>query len=95
MSHFYGTLQGNRGEAARGGTKGSGLETIAAGWAGAIAVRLSHDTGDNVNRYVIEGIPWHGSGERFNIATGVLGLPPSQSGDRRTEADQWEVEDGL
>jgi len=36
MSHFYGTLQGNRGEATRCGTKKSGIETYAASWKGAI-----------------------------------------------------------
>lgn len=72
MSHFYGTVEGNRGAATRGGTKGSGLITTAAGWGGAIMVRVYHDK-EGVDRYVITLGPWKGSeGAYKTIASGVL-----------------------
>ena len=63
MAHFYGTLQGNRGEASRLGTKDSGINTIAAGWGGAIrTIRTSVYHSDGRDMYRVELIPWHGSG---------------------------------
>lgn len=38
MSHFYGTVQGNRGEATRGGSKNSGMDTATASWEGSVQV---------------------------------------------------------
>jgi hypothetical protein len=32
MAHFYGNLQGNRGETTRAGTKGSGINCHIRGW---------------------------------------------------------------
>ncbi len=40
MSHFYGRIQGNRGEATRSGTKGSGYHATAAIWSGYIVTSL-------------------------------------------------------
>ena len=51
MSHFYGTLQGNRGEATRCGTKNSGLVTYAASWSGAIRTHLWYDHQIKRDRY--------------------------------------------
>lgn len=36
MSHFYGIVQGNRGEASRGGSKASGQRTTCASWRGSV-----------------------------------------------------------
>lgn len=36
MSHFYGTVEGHRSQATRGGTEKSGMETYCASWEGAI-----------------------------------------------------------
>lgn len=43
MAHFYGTLQGSRGEATRLGTKNSGLHVKACSYEGAIRVVLRYD----------------------------------------------------
>lgn len=40
MAHFYGTVQGHRGEASRLGTAASGLNVKATSWQGAVAVHL-------------------------------------------------------
>lgn len=45
MAHFYGTIQGARGEASRLGHKSSGLSVKAASWQGAVSVYLYHDNG--------------------------------------------------
>ncbi len=71
MSHFYGTLQGNRGQVTRGGTANSGLTTVAAGWRGAIKVHVTETPdGDVYDVYLIQ---WHGSqGQPRCIASGKL-----------------------
>jgi hypothetical protein len=72
MSHFYGTLQGSRGEATRCGTKNSGMEAIAASWKGAIVTDLFIDS-QGRDCYVVRQIPWHGVGINEEIARGVIG----------------------
>jgi len=63
MAHFYGTLQGGRGEASRLGHKSSGLRVCAASWQGSVRVYLEHDekTGEDVAIVRLE--PWRGKGE--------------------------------
>jgi len=71
MSRFYGTLQGNRGEATRCGTKSSGVTTYAAGWRGAIRVNVYER--DDVDRFSVELVPWKDSGGAPEvIAMGLL-----------------------
>lgn len=60
MSHFYGTLQGNRGEASRGGSKDSGITSYTASWRGAVRVRLY--VKDSVDMAYVELVPWQGQG---------------------------------
>ena len=55
MSHFYGTLQGSRGEATRCGTANSGLVTYAAGWKGAICVHVTECNGQD--HYTMDLVP--------------------------------------
>lgn len=62
MAHFYGTLQGSRGKVSRLGTKNSGLETVAAGWAGAIKTEVFQRDGRDMYRVTL--MPWQGSGGR-------------------------------
>ena len=42
MSHFYGTIRGQAGQATRRGSKSSGLTTEAASWNGVVRVTLDH-----------------------------------------------------
>lgn len=70
MSHFYGVLQGSRGQATRCATKKSGLTAIAASWDGAVETTLFEREGKNY--YRVERIPWHGNGERVLLAEGAF-----------------------
>lgn len=72
MSHFYGTMQGSRGQATRCGTKSSGMTTTAAGWGGAIHVELYVDD-EGRDCYVVKQVPWSGSGIHKELARGVIG----------------------
>ena len=71
MSHFYGALNGNRGQATRQGTKQSGLKTIAASWSGAIYVHLYVDDQKRDCFAITQG-PWLGSGVYQEIARGII-----------------------
>ena len=71
MSHFYGTIEGQAGEATRRGSKSSGLSIYAAGWDGAIHVRLYEL--DGKDHFEISQTPWQGVGIYKLIATGILG----------------------
>ncbi len=54
MSHFYSTIQGNRGEATRCGTKDSGIMASARSWSGSITVYLDvDDQGDDCYRICV------------------------------------------
>ena len=73
MSHFYGVLNGSRGEITRQGTKASGLNTIAASWKGCITVHVYvDDQGRDCYRIVQE--PWQGAGVHEEIACGFIGI---------------------
>ncbi len=76
MSHFYGTLQGSRGQATRCGAKNSGLQTLAASWSGAIEVNIDHNEKTGEDYYRIYATPWHGQGDSFEIARGIVGKQP-------------------
>jgi len=79
MSHFYGTLQGNRGEASRCGSTDSGIDTYAAGWRGAIHVSVYQDS-DGVDCFDVTLQPWQNSGGDYHtLACGKL--------DARTETE--------
>jgi len=72
MSHFYGTVQGNRGEASRGGSKDSGMETYCASWSG--AVRCSaYINSDGVDCVLVELTSWHGCGVNKLLYDGPIG----------------------
>ena len=73
MSHFYGTLQGSRGEATRCGTKRSGIEATAASWDGAIVSEIRWNEDKQRNEYIVCLRPWQGRGVNKVIASGVLG----------------------
>ena len=71
MSHFYGTLQGSRGQATRCGTKNSGVSTVAAGWKGAVETFVTEV--DGVDHYEVYLIPWCSSGGQSTLlAKGIL-----------------------
>lgn len=72
MSHFYGKVHGNRGEATRCGSAASGMTSVAAGWKGAIRVRVWNDEED-VDRFEVSLEPWMGSpGRARSLVSGHL-----------------------
>ena len=72
MSHFYGKLQGNRGEATRCGSAESGMETYCASWNGAIRCKGYVDE-NNVDCVLVQMAPWQGCGEYFVFYDGPIG----------------------
>jgi len=73
MSHFYGSVKGNRGEATRGGSKNSGYKSYAAGWGGGIEVRLWHDPDGGKDHYTVCQVSHCGKGIEREIARGIVG----------------------
>lgn len=72
MSHFYGTLQGSRGQASRCGTKKSGMVTYCASWSGAIRCHAYfNDKGEDCVR--VEKTTWHGYGDNKILYEGKIG----------------------
>lgn len=77
MAHFYGTIQGARGEASRLGTKGSGFHASACSWQGRIEVLLGHNEATGKDTYRVT-MRQHGMsrGWEGEIASGDLGTKP-------------------
>lgn len=77
MAHFYGTLQGSRGEASRLGTEKSGFEASACSWQGRIDVSLwSRDDGDHYR--VVMRQHGYSQGWEGEIASGIMGEQPER-----------------
>ena len=72
MSHFYGTLNGNRGEATRCGSKGSGLTTYCASWSGAVVCHAWHDEQTGTDMVRVELAPWRGVGVHRQLYSGPI-----------------------
>lgn len=72
MSHFYGSAQGNKGEATRCGTKNSGYVTEAASWEGAVRVELWYNEDKEENWASVSLIPWYGSGKNILLYKGPV-----------------------
>ena len=72
MSHFYGTLQGNRGSATRCGSKESGITTYTASWEGAVRTAAYYDEQTNTDMVIVELVPWHGAGTERRLYSGPI-----------------------
>jgi hypothetical protein len=48
MSAFYGSIQGNRGSATRGGSRNSGIKGSCQSYSGSVITYLDYDTNDNL-----------------------------------------------
>lgn len=73
MGHFFGSVEGSRGETHRLGTRASGLSTTAAGWGGAISVEITHDEKTDKDLFLVRQHTWRGEGVSEIIAEGVVG----------------------
>ena len=56
MSHFYGGVQGGRGEATRTGHKTTGIHAYIKTWDTSMWVRLHYDDEDGKNYYTVMGM---------------------------------------
>lgn len=65
MSHFYGTLQGSRGQATRCGTRSSGVVTEAAGWKGCVETYVFEK--DGLDMFEVRLKPWQYSGGEYQV----------------------------
>ncbi len=72
MSHFYSVIRGQAGAATRCGSKGSGLRTVAASWAGAVSVRMYVDQ-NGLDCFIVTQNRWEGVGVSREIARGIVG----------------------
>ena len=75
MSHFYGVLDGSRGQATRCGTKNSGMTVNAMSWSGCVRVDIHHDETTGKDRFTVEQRqhPSNGAGICEEIAEGIIG----------------------
>lgn len=73
MAHFYGTVQGARGEASRLGHPNTGLETMAASWEGCVRVRLEHDSATDTDTALVYLDRHKGSGTHRVLYDGPVG----------------------
>lgn len=72
MAHFYGTIEGDRGQSTRCGTKNSGLTVHAASWSGAIRVMVYQDDAGR-DCYRVDQVAWKGNGKEKQLAVGSFG----------------------
>lgn len=72
MSHFYGTLKGNRGEATRCGSKDRGMLVHAASWEGAVCARVFHDEETGKDWAYVRLTDWHGRGQHRELYNGPV-----------------------
>ena len=75
MSHFYGKLQGSRGEATRCGSKKSGMTTHCASYHGAVRCYAYYDEATDTDMVEVMLVPWHGAGHYQPLYTGPMGGP--------------------
>lgn len=73
MAHFFGSIQGNRGEATRLGSKDSGLEIVAASCQGSVRIRLFERDGIDFATVALD--QWHGSGQCLTLYSGPVRGP--------------------
>jgi hypothetical protein len=85
MAKFYGSCQGDRGEATRLGH--TGLITTAASWDGCIKVELKER--DGVIWADVWSDTWHGSGRKQDIYSGPVGALIVPAGVRK-EVEIWD-----
>lgn len=73
MAHFYGVLQGSRGEATRCGTKASGMRTHAASWEGQVKVVMYYHEREERDYVRVSLARWHGGGVERELYHGPVG----------------------
>jgi hypothetical protein len=91
MAQFYASIQGNRGEATRLGTKSSGMMTVAASWQGAVKTYLWYNEEKECDWAEVTLMPWHGQGTHRLLYCGpVSGLEQSEQSEQKQPTDPTE-----
>ena len=75
MSHYYGTLNGARGQVTRRGTKQSGIAATLATWGAGIRITLEHDATTNGDTLILEHIPWRDASDADATGRVLLRIP--------------------
>lgn len=74
MAHFYGRIQGNRGEATRMGSRASGFQAYAASWEGRVSTRLWHNEERGEDWCEVSLERHHGAGSSHLLYRGPVAL---------------------
>ena len=82
MSHFYATIpvSARKTIASARGHKSTGINTVAASYAGSIRVRLWYDEATGLDMFEVNQAPWEGQGDSHCVAHGVVGQAVDRSG---------------
>lgn len=72
MAHFYGRMEGNRGETTRCGTKGSGIVARLGSWTGGVRVHLWWNEIHQENWATVSLIAWNGRGTQQLLYEGPV-----------------------
>lgn len=80
MAHFYGTVQGTRGEASRLGTKNSGLTTVAATHQGSVRTYVYYNERHGCDWARVSLQPWEGKGVSRLLYEGPVDGSPRDDG---------------
>lgn len=90
MAQFYAEAAGRaRTIVHRLGDKTTGVRTIAAGWSGAIEVRLHHDYEKKVDMYEVWLTPWQSfSGSPLLLCHGVLDSNINNTDNENTDNEE-------
>ena len=82
MSHFYATIpvSARKTTPTARGHKSTGINTVAASYAGSIRVRLWYDPETGLDMFEVNQSPWEGQGDSHCVAHGVVGQAVDRTG---------------
>ena len=86
MAQYRGTIQGNRGETSRLGTKSSGLVSFINGWNAGIKVRAFYDKETNEACFIV----WSTGGSNPMQSNKLLGVLTPISGEYTFQTGRYE-----
>mgnify|MGYP001598349603 CR=1 FL=1 len=89
MAHFYGTVQGFRGEASRLGSLESGMEVYCASWNGAVRCKAWYNSKKKIDILTIELVPWQGNGVNKLLYEGPAGGTSQMKKKNQKKADSF------
>lgn len=91
MSHFYAKIKGNRGQASRCGSKGSGINAQIGSWSGGVSVSLYWNDEYQKDWAVVSLIQWGGKGVDMLLYEGPVDRSPFPDLERLVGVDEEET----